>query len=122
MSSETQIVPRVLYCRCAYAQVVPQETKDGVLRGLCEQAEAFESVADLCEMSAQRDGRLKNLAAAGPLKIAACHARAVRWLFHAADAPLDLAQTEVVNMRELTAAEALARLAAPDLQSEEPLV
>ena len=41
--------PRLLYCRCAYAQVLPQEVKDGVLRHLCAGGQAFESVADLCK-------------------------------------------------------------------------
>lgn len=106
--------PRVLYCRCAYAQVVPREVKDGVLRHLCASGAAFESVADLCEMSARRDLRLAEIAseAGGQLKIAACHPRAVRWLFHAAGAPLpaDGAAVSVVNMRALSVDEACAEL------------
>ena len=108
-------MPRLLYCRCAYAQVVPPETKDAVLQHLSEGDAAFDSVADLCEMSARRDARLKTLAAAGPLKIAACHRRAVQWLFHAADAPLNADNTEIVNMRTLSAEQACARLDAPDI-------
>ncbi len=103
--------PRLLYCRCAYAQVVPQEVKDGVLRHLCSSDTAFESVADLCEMSARRDPRLPSLAAA-PLTIIACHPRAVKWLFHAAAAPLP-DQTEIINLRTLTTEEAVAQLTAP---------
>ena len=109
--------PRLLYCRCAYAQAIPQDVKDGVLRHLSDSTSAFDSVADLCEMSARRDPRLKALAAAGPLKIAACHRRAVLWLFHAADAPLDATTTEIVNMRELTIEQAAARLDAPDINT-----
>lgn len=112
--------PRILYCRCAYAQVVPPETKDAVLRHLGEKDTAFDSVADLCEMSARRDPRLAALAADGPLKIAACHRRAVQWLFHAAEAPLVEASVEVVNMRTLTAAQACARLDAPDIDAAAP--
>jgi MATE family multidrug resistance protein len=59
--------------------------------------------------SARRDPRLAAIAASGPLKIAACHRRAVKWLFHAAESPLDDANTEVVNMRTLTAELACAR-------------
>ncbi|MES2708711.1 MAG: hypothetical protein V4726_19100 [Verrucomicrobiota bacterium] len=112
MSEPADASPRILYCRCAYAQVVPQEVKDGVLRHLCAAGEPFESVADLCEMSARRDGRLAELAAGGPLKIVACHPRAVRWLFHAAGAPLppDEAVTPIVNMRALSVEEACAAL------------
>lgn len=112
--------PRILYCRCAYAQAVPPETKDAVLRHLAEGESAFDSVADLCEMSARRDPRLATIAAGGPLKIAACHRRAVQWLFHAAEAPLTEETTEVVNMRTLSAEAACSRLDAPDIDATAP--
>ena len=98
----------LLYCRCAYAQVVPQEVKDGVLHHLCSTGQLFDSVADLCEMSARRDPRLATLAA-HPVKIIACHPRAVKWLFHAAEAPLP-EHTEIINLRILTTEEACAQL------------
>jgi hypothetical protein len=47
--------PRILYCHCAYAQVVPKEVKEAVLRRLSESGVAFEAVADLCELSARQD-------------------------------------------------------------------
>lgn len=93
----------LLYCRCAYAQVINQEVKDDVLRQLCESGASFESVADLCEMAAHRDPRLAALSACstrGGLRIAACHPRAVKGLFRQAGAPLDEAGVEVHNMRE----------------------
>jgi len=95
--------PRILYCHCAYAQVVPKEVKEAVLRRLSESGAAFEAVADLCEMSARRDRTLQRQAGDGNLKIAACYPRAVKWLFAAANAPLDPARTEVLNMRTLSA-------------------
>lgn len=104
-SAPVSDTPRLLYCRCAYAQVVPREVKDGVLAALCASGRAFDSVADLCEMSARRDPRLGALAASGTLKIAACHPRAVKWLFHAAGHPLP-DSAEIVNMRALSAREA----------------
>ena len=103
---------RLLYCRCAYAQVVPQDVKDGVLRHLCASGLPFDSAADLCEMSARRDPRLADLAASGPLKIIACHPRAVKWLFHAAGAPLP-DTTEIVNQRTLTTEEAITQIETP---------
>jgi hypothetical protein len=112
--------PRLLYCRCAFAQVVPQETKDAVLQHLSAGEAAFDSVADLCEMSARRDPRLSAIAAAGPLKIAACHRRAVMWLFHAAGSALAEESTEIVNMRTLSPTDACARMDAPDLDSTAP--
>ena len=83
-----EAAPRILYCHCAHAQVVPDEVKRAVLRQLSDAGVAFEAVADLCEMSARRDPSLQRLAAAGPVKIAACYPRAVKWLFAAAQAPL----------------------------------
>ena len=91
---------RVLYCHCAYAKVVPQETKMAVLSGLSERGIEFEAVPDLCEMAARSDPRLRELAAEAPLTIAACYPRAVRWLFAAAGADLpDNASVRVLNMR-----------------------
>ena len=55
----------ILYCHCQYAQVVPKDVKEAVLRRLCESGVAFDAVADLCEMSARRDPALKQLAASG---------------------------------------------------------
>lgn len=112
--------PRLLYCRCAYAQVVPQEIKDAVLQHLSAGEATFDSVADLCEMSARRDPRLAAIAASGPLKIAACHRRAVKWLFHAAESPLTDETTEIVNMRALSAEDACARLNTPEIDSNAP--
>jgi hypothetical protein len=91
--------PRILFCNCTYAQVVPKEVKETVLKKLCESGVAFDAVADLCEMSARRDPSLKRLAEGGPVKIAACYPRAVKWLFHAAGADLPAEATEVLNMR-----------------------
>jgi hypothetical protein len=99
----------ILYCRCAYAQVIPDETKDAVLAQLCAGEQPFTAVADLCEMSARRDPRLAELARESGWKIAACHARAVKWLFHAADAPLS-EDAHIVNLRELSSTEAVAEL------------
>jgi hypothetical protein len=119
MSSSSR--PRLVYCRCAYAQILPPEVKDAVLRHLGETEAAFDSVADLCEMSARRDPRLASIAASGtPLKIAACHRRAVLWLFHAAGAPLPEQSTEVVNLRSLSADQACGRLDDSEVDATAP--
>lgn len=96
--------PKLLYCRCAYAQVVPQAVKDGVLAKLCESGTGFESVADLCEMAAHRDPRIKALAENGPLRIAACYPRVVKGLFTQCGTPLP-DDAEILNMRAQTADE-----------------
>ena len=112
--------PRILYCHCQYAQVVPKEVKEAVLRKLCESGVAFEAVADLCEMAARRDPALQRLAANGAVKIAACFPRAVKGLFHQANADLTPAQTEVLNMRTLTAEDVIASLLSAEVQPNLP--
>ena len=112
--------PRILYCHCQYAQVLPKEVKDAVLKSLCESGAEFEAVADLCELSARRDPLLKELAAGGPLKIAACFPRAVKWLFAAAASPLDVAATQVCNLRVESAEAAVAALLDPSLSPNLP--
>ena len=102
--------PRILYCHCTYAQVVPKEVKEAVLKRLCESGVAFEAVADLCEMTARQDPALQRLSAGGSVKIAACFPRAVKWLFASAKAPLDVNTTEVLNMRVQPADEVAAAL------------
>jgi len=120
MSQSSSGAPAVLYCHCQYAQVVPPEVKAAVLRQLCASNLPFEAVPDLCELSARRDPSLQRLAAAGPVKIAACFPRAVKWLFAAANAPLPLGATEVVNMRNQSAAEVIAALQSADLNPNLP--
>ena len=111
---------RILFCNCTYAQVVPKEVKAAVLKKLCESGVAFDAVADLCEMSARRDPALKQLAAGGTVKIAACYPRAVKWLFHAAQSDLPVDATEVLNMRVQGAEEICAALFAPGLNPNLP--
>lgn len=91
---------RVIYCNCTYAKVIPQQTKQDVLRELSRSDIAFDAVADLCEMSARGDEKLKQYASCEHLKIVACYPRAVKWLFHAAGAPLNEDRVEFLNMRE----------------------
>lgn len=101
---DTPPSPPLLYCRCAYAQVVPQGVKDSVLEKLCESGASFETVADLCEMAAHRDPRLKALAESGALRIAACYPRVVRGLFTQCGSPL-ADDAEILNMRTQSAEE-----------------
>jgi hypothetical protein len=93
--------PRILYCHCAYAKVVPAEVKTAVLEGLSEAGVEFDAVPDICALAARGDARLKAFAEGGALQIAACYPRAVKWLFASAGAPLpdDAAAVRVWNMR-----------------------
>ena len=99
MNGMSRPAARILYCHCAYAKVVPPEIKAAVLNGLAEANVEFDAVPDLCEMAARGDERLRELAAAGPLHIAACYPRAVKWLFAAAGAQLSEASVRIWNMR-----------------------
>lgn len=100
---------RIVYCRCAYARIVPKDVKDAVLEALAESGADFDAAPDLCEMSARKDPRLAQIAAQeGPVTIAACYPRAVKWLFSAAGVDLDTEKVRVLNMREETA-EAIVR-------------
>jgi len=118
--SQTPTGPALLYCHCQYAQVVPAEVKTAVLKRLCESNLPFEAVPDLCELSARRDPALQRLAAAGPVKIAACFPRAVKWLFAAANAPLPVETTEVLNMRTQGADDIVSALLGTELKPNLP--
>lgn len=100
--------PRVLYCHCAFAQVVPADVKSRVLENLAASPCSFEAVPDLCEMSARRDPALARIAREGAT-IVACYPRAVKWLFTAAAAPLPDG-ARILNMREQGADEIAAAL------------
>ena len=118
--SQNQESTRILYCHCNYAQIISPEVKKEVLSQLCESNQAFDAVADLCEMAARKDPELHRLTKGGAVKIAACFPRAVKWLFSGASAPLNIDQTEVLNMREQSPEEILKRLLANDLNPNLP--
>jgi hypothetical protein len=107
----TPTAGRILYCHCAYAQVVPADVKAQVLDGLAASGHTFDAVPDLCEMSARRDPALAEIAAAGGATVIACYPRAVRWLFSAAGAPLPEPGIRILNMRVETADSILADVA-----------
>jgi hypothetical protein len=105
-------VCRILYCHCAFAQVVPPETKNAVVERLCASGVSFEAVPDLCEMTARRDPALAGIASSGTT-IVACYPRAVRWMFSAAAAPLP-DDVQILNMRAAPAADIVAALGIED--------
>jgi hypothetical protein len=90
---------RILYCHCAFARVVPDETKNAVLDGLTRAGVEFDAIPDLCQMAAAGDSRLAELANGGPLRIAACYPRAVKWLFASAGVNVDASGAVIHNMR-----------------------
>lgn len=112
-SDTTNQPPRILYCNCTYAKVVPVEVKRSVLAALSDSGVAFDAVPDLCDMAARKDPALKRLGEGPQVRIAACYERAVRWLFHAAKNPLSEDGVEILNMREENAESIVRALLAP---------
>jgi hypothetical protein len=108
----------ILYCHCAYANIVPVETKTKVLDELANAGLEFTAVPDLCEMAARRDPRVAELASNSPLRIAACYPRAVKWLFASAGAKLEGSDVEVLNMRTDSAETVVQRLLARDKKED----
>jgi hypothetical protein len=92
-------MPRSLYCHCAYARVVPVETKTAVLEGLSQAGVEFDAVPDLCEMAARRDPSLGELVSGEPVQVAACYPRAVKWLLASAGVNAGTDAVVVHNMR-----------------------
>ena len=97
----------ILYCHCAFARVVPDETKNEVLAGLARAGVEFDAVPDLCQMAAAGDPRLADLAGNGTLRIAACYPRAVKWLFASAGVDIQEQGAVVHNMRVSSPADIL---------------
>jgi NAD-dependent dihydropyrimidine dehydrogenase PreA subunit len=105
--------PRILFCSCAHYDIIPAATRERVLRAVTSarpEAPHVEVVADLCGLAANRDPRLKSWVQESPLTIVACFPRAIRWLFHAAGAPLPEDQARVLNMRTQTPDEIIRQL------------
>jgi NAD-dependent dihydropyrimidine dehydrogenase PreA subunit len=111
----------ILVCQCAGGAVVPEDVRAGVLTGLAAGSAAFTSVADLCGLCAARDPALPALAArATRLTVVACHARAVRWLLHAAGVQMPADRLRVLDMRQLTAMAILEQLSATTSEASQP--
>ena len=104
--------PRVLYCHCKFARIIDDDVKRKVLAGLVERNIPFESVPDLCEMSARKDPALAEFGGEA-MQIVACFPRAVKWLFHGGGVELKDDRCEVLNMREQDPDEILDRIGQP---------
>ncbi len=95
----------IIYCDCAYYDIIPKDVKSTVLAALARSGLVFHAVSDLCGLAAKRDSQLRDWVAAESVKIIACYPRAVKWLFRAAGADLDPQRTEIFNMRTMPAEE-----------------
>lgn len=101
---------QILVCRCAKARLIPSETIAGLDDALSETDVDIVFVDDLCGLAADRDSRLAALCASGPLHIAACYPRAVRWLLHSAGVEVEGRELVVYNLRERQASEVMSEL------------
>ncbi len=102
--------PIILYCHCANADIIGQDVRQAVFAGLRASPAAIEPTSDLCGLAADRDPLLKRIASGRNIRIAACHERAVRWLFTTAGAPLPDDGVKIVNMTSGSADEILTDL------------
>ncbi len=110
--------PKILYCHCAFAQVIPNEVKQAVLDKLLQSNTKFETVPDLCEMSARKDPILQSLCRRNKhsysclLQKSCVRTFSFCWLSPSKEGP------QIINMRVLNAEEAINTLLANDLPSD----
>jgi len=88
----------VIFCHCAYSQIISDSIKQQVRDGLRQSGCSYLEVADLCELAARRDSLFKQLGQSQNLKIIACYPRTIKWLFAAAGSTMP-DDTEIFNMR-----------------------
>jgi NAD-dependent dihydropyrimidine dehydrogenase PreA subunit len=112
----------VLFCNCAHYDVIPQAVREQVFRSLSGTGATVEVVPDLCGLAANHDPRLQEWVQASSLTIVACFPRAVRWLFHAAGAPLPEGRVQFFNMRTQPAEEIIEGLSIGEKQSASSFV
>ena len=100
----------IIYCNCAYYPIIPNQVKEKVLETLENTDAEYEAVPDLCRMCAERDPILQRWIQSDSITIIACYPRAIKWLFHAAGAPLPSEGVEILNMRCLSVEDIIAAL------------
>jgi NAD-dependent dihydropyrimidine dehydrogenase PreA subunit len=111
--------PQILLCQCERARLLPSATVDLLTDWLRQRGWPVMCVPDLCELAAHADSALKQFIGGRPLAVAACHSRAVRWLFAAAQVPLPT-QVTLLNLRSSTQENLLAALEQISSQPEIP--
>lgn len=90
---------RIVFCNCGHSDVIPEKVKTALRHWLGTARTRIEVVADLCELAARRDPRLRRWMRADELRVVACYPRVVKWLFQAAGAPIPDERLKVYNMR-----------------------
>lgn len=110
--------PRILLCTCSRARVLPPEPLSAVQAAFQQSPREVYEADDLCEWAARRDQRLSEVFQNGPVKIVACHRRAVKWLLAFAGITFDPKVAEVVNLRSLAPEQAVARVLSTNIDSD----
>ena len=87
----------ILFCRCSYPQVIPQDTSSRLLGALESSDRDFHIISDLCFAAARQPDQLKDLVENKSIKILACFPRAVKSLLGWAGINTD--DVEFYNMR-----------------------
>jgi len=108
----------ILYCNCAYYDIVPQSAKSRVIKAIKDSDLAVEAVTDLCKVAASDGSKLQYWAGLDNLTIVACYPRAVRWLFHRAGAALKQDNTRFLNMRTQNPDEIIESLLTDDTKTQ----
>ena len=97
-------MPTVIICRCAYAELIPEEKLSAAVDAATNAGCGAVVVPDLCELAAKGKDALPDLAD-GELVILACKPRTVRWLLHRAGIDGEADALRTVDLREADVAE-----------------
>ena len=108
-----------VYCECIHRDFVSSESREALLQGLHRSGLEIVTIDDLCGLASRHNPILTAWAQNPQLTIVACYARAVRWLFAMADAPLRRDESvQILNPRSQSPKEIMDAIG-PD-QSGEP--
>lgn len=105
-------LPAILICACQHANVFPAGAVKTLTKSLDDAGVAYEIIPDLCQRVGRRDPELKDILAGSPA-IAACHPRAVKWLFEATHISLP-ANAKLFDLRSQTITEITSALGLPE--------
>lgn len=105
----------ILFCGCAYSDVIDAETKRKVLGALEASELRFRIVSDLCRAAAFERDFLIKLAEENTLKVVGCFERSIKWLLEWAG--VDSGGIEFFNMKTNSAEDIISSLIGRDVKS-----
>ncbi len=101
---------KILFCGCVHYELTPESVKREILGTLRAEGVDVVAVPDLCRLAGRNDPMLREMVETGPLTIAACYPRAVKWLLYRAGIDTDANEIRIVNMRTGSSADILEEL------------